>query len=234
MAYAALASLAQTIDLILLNHQHYTFFHEINPQIKNLLGQTIFLRDFLDDFPEGADGQQGRIRDVANEAEDEIEDFLSKQIQSSLNSGGRSQHVQLAYLQSGVPTVSRQWYMLPRQDQSHSDEISKLYQKLQKVTNEIDYIIQQVIKTKKSSKAKHQQLCDSSSASSSGRSAPRTGNDVMVGFEEDLMTIKDQLCGQSSKLQVVPIFGMGGIGKTTLARNAYDDPSTMEHFQIRV
>ncbi|KAK4385787.1 Disease resistance protein RPP13 [Sesamum angolense] len=202
--------------------------------IKHLLGQTIFLRDFLDDFPEGADGLQGQIRNVANEAEDAIEDFLSKQIHSNLYSGGRAQHVQLTYLHSVVPTVSGQWYMLPRQDQSHSYEISKLYQKLQKVTYEIDSIIQQVIKTKKSSKAKHQQLCHSSSASSSsGHFAPRTGNDVMVGFEEDLMTIKDQLCGQSSKLQIVPIFGMGGIGKTTLARNAYDDPLIMEHFQIR-
>ncbi|KAK4433080.1 putative late blight resistance proteinR1B-16 [Sesamum alatum] len=233
MAYAALASLAQTIHLILLNHQRCTFFQEFNPQIKHLLGQSTFLRDFLDDFPEGSDGLQGRIRDVANEAEDAIEDFLSKHIHPHLNSGGRSQDVQFAYLQSGEPTASGQ-YMLPRRDQRRQDETSELYQKLQKVTNEIDSIIQQVIKTKKRSKANDQQFSDSSSASSSsGRFAPRTGKDVVVGFEEDLMTIKDRLCGQSAKLQVVPIFGMGGIGKTTLARNAYDDRLTMEHFQIR-
>ncbi|KAL0302927.1 UNVERIFIED_CONTAM: hypothetical protein Sradi_6160800 [Sesamum radiatum] len=208
------------------------FLH--NHKIKCLLGQTIFLRDFLDDFPAGADGLQGQIRDVANEAEDAVEDFLSKQIQSSLYSGGRAQEVQLAHLESGVPTASGQWHTLPRRDQRHQHEISDLHQKLQKVAKEIHSIFQQVIKTKNRSKAKDQQLFDSSSASSSsGCFAPRTGNDVMVGFEEDLMAIKDQLCGQSSKLQVVPIFGMGGIGKTTLARNAYDDRLTMEHFQIR-
>ena len=55
----------------------------------------------------------------------------------------------------------------------------------------------------------------------------------MVGFEDDLLAIKERLCGESSKLQFIPIYGMGGIGKTTLARNAYDDRLTVEHFHIR-
>ncbi|KAL0302945.1 UNVERIFIED_CONTAM: Disease resistance protein RPP13 [Sesamum radiatum] len=55
----------------------------------------------------------------------------------------------------------------------------------------------------------------------------------MVGFEKDLLATKTRLCGGSCKLEFVPIYGMGGIGKTTLARNAYGDPLIIEHFDSR-
>ncbi|KAL9167334.1 hypothetical protein ABFS82_05G089800 [Erythranthe guttata] len=41
----------------------------------------------------------------------------------------------------------------------------------------------------------------------------------------------DKLTGQQSNLRIIPIVGMGGIGKTTLARNAY--VKFMKHFDIR-
>ncbi|KAH6761342.1 hypothetical protein C2S51_018291 [Perilla frutescens var. frutescens] len=38
-----------------------------------------------------------------------------------------------------------------------------------------------------------------------------TGKDTVIGLHDDVTAIKDRLCGQSSKLRVVPIVGMGGI-----------------------
>ncbi|KAG8378915.1 hypothetical protein BUALT_Bualt07G0034300 [Buddleja alternifolia] len=67
--------------------------------------------------------------------------------------------------------------------------------------------------------------------SDSGGATP--GNDVVVGFECDLEEIRDRLSGASSKLDIVSIVGVGGIGKTTLARTVYGDSYIVYHFRIR-
>ncbi|KAL0332939.1 UNVERIFIED_CONTAM: Disease resistance protein RPP8 [Sesamum calycinum] len=211
-AYAALVSLARTINLFLQNHYHSIFFQEYSQQISHLLEQSALLQAFLE---EGDHGLQARITDVANEAQYVIRYIESTQIQSRLNSARLSQDFQL---------------------QRYQDIFSDVYQKLQKVTKGMDSVVEQVMKSAKDSSEgkdllKHRDF--SSASSSSGLLVPAAGKDIVVGFEDDLTAIKHRLCGQNSKLQVVPIFGMGGIGKTTLARNAYDDQLIMEHFQIR-
>uniref|UniRef100_A0A3Q7JHU7 Uncharacterized protein n=1 Tax=Solanum lycopersicum TaxID=4081 RepID=A0A3Q7JHU7_SOLLC len=52
----------------------------------------------------------------------------------------------------------------------------------------------------------------------------------IVGMEDDFNTILDSLTTQTDELIVIPILGMGGIGKTTLARKVFGDSYIRSRF----
>ncbi|KAF3647366.1 putative cytochrome 86B1-like [Capsicum annuum] len=56
--------------------------------------------------------------------------------------------------------------------------------------------------------------------------------DIVHGIDDDLEIIVKLLTGRLSDLDIVTISGMGGIGKTTLARKAYDHSAIRYHFDI--
>ncbi|XP_016488692.1 putative late blight resistance protein homolog R1A-3 [Nicotiana tabacum] len=65
---------------------------------------------------------------------------------------------------------------------------------------------------------------DDSSRGPQERKVPVVEEDDVVGFDEEAKTVIDRLIGGSDHLEVVPITGMPGLGKTTLAYKIYKDP----------
>lgn len=66
------------------------------------------------------------------------------------------------------------------------------------------------------------------------RSFRSIDDDEIVGFEKDAEIIMKKLTGRTKELDVLSIFGMPGLGKTTLARKVYNNPSVINHFDVKV
>ncbi|PSS29088.1 Late blight resistance protein like [Actinidia chinensis var. chinensis] len=77
------------------------------------------------------------------------------------------------------------------------------------------------------------QVGDRSIGDSSRAYTPTGEEETIVGFEEELLIIKEQLTGVPKQLDVISIVGMPGIGKSTLAKKVYNDPLVAYHFHIR-
>ncbi|KAL9994310.1 putative virus X resistance protein-like, coiled-coil [Helianthus debilis subsp. tardiflorus] len=74
-------------------------------------------------------------------------------------------------------------------------------------------------------------LKDEGSASRVNVTVPK--EDKIVGFDAETREILDTLVGDQKKLDIISVVGMGGLGKTTLAKRAYYDTYVTYHFYIR-
>ncbi|KAK4428136.1 putative late blight resistance proteinR1B-12 [Sesamum alatum] len=209
MAHSALVSVMNTLELNLHSDRFHFFhakYHIISLYRKVRFLQTLFQDSRQKSSPEEMDSLEIRIRDSASLVEDAVEFYVSQQVYKDPD------------------TFIALW-------DSSTDQESREYHDLDEIMVRIDLIVEELLNDRCGLKdllpRKHLPVLGSSRHARAGKI------NAMVGFDEDVMELKDRLTGWESKLQVIPITGMGGAGKTTLAKNLYDDSLVKHHFDVR-
>ncbi|KAG8379674.1 hypothetical protein BUALT_Bualt07G0113600 [Buddleja alternifolia] len=214
-AYAALVSLMHLLKRMLHPCKQWISFDR--EQIISLDNMVCSLVDLLEDLSNRrrsgkfvTEELKNQIADAGHEAEDIIESYVAD-----------------AYrvLNSAV---------------DDSDSIEVEIRKTEFLTDikrvaETMHLIKIEIEKKKMDveKGDHQRINSSPEEVLSRRAPSSDKLDVMVGFEDHLDQMMRRLATTESKLQIIPIVGMAGIGKTTLAKNLYENRFTVETFHSR-
>lgn len=207
MAYAALTSSLLTLDLIMSPGTHLT--PQVNDQLTSLGEMLVYLKGFLEDF----EGKHGNYENVK---------ILETKIQAAAQ---QAEDIVEAYSYS-----VRSWVKLKKKGQKKDYKIFQ--QDLMQVLEEIKSIKKQALTISEDG-------CDPNTLHSGryflGSSSWHSPNfeSTVVGLDKDLEKFQEQLIGLPCNLNILTIVGMGGIGKSTLAKRVYDDPLIVYHFYVR-
>ncbi|XP_020547934.1 putative late blight resistance protein homolog R1B-17 [Sesamum indicum] len=207
-AYATLRSLSHVLDNLQLPPR-LRRLHVDTDRIRGLQETVQFLLDFLEAHSQRISEEIGVLGRQIADAAAEAEEVVDRHVVDQLRFRSEEESHCMAALSS------------------FSQDIDKVTGKLDSLTTELT----KMVKEEWAVDAQEEQCIVSVPLKSPKVSGKKT---TMVGFDEHLEQIVDKLTKGELELQILPIVGMGGIGKTTLAQNVFDHPYTVHYFPKRI
>ncbi|XP_057802996.1 putative late blight resistance protein homolog R1B-16 [Salvia miltiorrhiza] len=223
-AYAALVSLMHIIDDLERHHSPPISLNK--QQVQSLTENVMFLQEFLEAYispvSDEADPLEMRIADAAYAAEDAIASHIVAKIQLSRSTEADISPVSDEADLEDPKTVSSNY-------DDDDDEEMNLFRDMQNVIQEMDQIKSLAMQRNTEKVVLHDTRRSFVSASSS---TGKNSSGMVVWSEGVVNGILERLVSDQRERQVIPITGMGGIGKTTLAKTVYSKKIIEQRFDV--
>ncbi|GMP41462.1 hypothetical protein CsSME_00011554 [Camellia sinensis var. sinensis] len=219
-----------SIDLLnfALQEQVYTLF-------KRWSGELTEIQAFLDDAEEKQIENKTvkmwleDLTDLAYDLDDILDEFATEALQRKLTAKSQAARTSKSKLRAMIPTCCKGFtptIVLSNFMKSSTSKIEEITARLQSIFERGSRLGLQNIVAGESTKAWH--------------GPPSTSSFIhercIYGRDKEKKDIIDFLLrdeSNDSKVGVIPIVGMGGLGKTTLAQMVYNDEVVNKHFDLK-